>query len=72
MIISKLYRREEGWLDWTYRKEEVHNIHQAQHHIGHIVEIVDIGGGQERAGNDVVRKHLVVVLPSLLDMDNED
>lgn len=56
----------------TYRKEEVHNIHQTKYHVGHIVKTVDIGGGEEGAGDNVVGEHLVVVLASLLDMNDED
>lgn len=56
----------------TYRKKKVHNIHQTKYHVGHIVKTVDISGGEEGAGDDVVGEHLVVVLASLLDMNDED
>lgn len=56
----------------TYRQQEIDNVHQTQHHVGDVVEAVDIRGTQQRARDQVVRQHLVVVFPPLLDVDNED
>lgn len=56
----------------TYRQQEVHDIHQTQHHIRDIIEAVDISGTQEGAGDKVVGQHLVVILAFLLHVDNKD
>lgn len=56
----------------TYRKQQVHNVHQAQHHIRHIVEPVNISRPQQTARDDMVRQHLVVILSPLLDVNDEN
>lgn len=56
----------------AYRQQKVHNIHQTQHHIRDIVEAVDVRRAQQTAGDNVMGQHLVVVLPSLLNIDNQN
>lgn len=58
--------------DQTYRKQNVDNIHQAEYHVGHIVEAVDVSRAEQRTGDDVVRQHLIVILALLLHMNDED
>lgn len=59
------------WL-LTYRQQKVHDIHQTQHHIGDIVEAVNVSRTEKGAGNEMVGQHLVVVFASFLDVDHEN
>lgn len=56
----------------AYRQKQIHDIHQTQNHIRDVVEAVNISGGEEGAGDEMVGQHLVVILPPLLDVENED
>lgn len=56
----------------AYRQKQIHDIHQTQHHIRDVVEAVNVSGSEEGAGDEMVSQHLVVILPPLLDVENED
>lgn len=56
----------------TYRQQKVDNVHQAQHHIRNIIETVDVSRTQQRAGNQMMGQHLVVILPLLLYVDDKN
>ena len=56
----------------TYGEKEIHGIHQTQYNVGNIVKAVDISRGQKSAGNDVVGQHLVMILPPLFNVDDEN
>mgnify|MGYP006900020139 CR=1 FL=1 len=71
-VWSELHDDEMWVCNRPYRQKEVHDIHKTQDHIGNVVEAIDIGGAKERAREDVVRQHLVVILPPLLDVDDQD
>lgn len=56
----------------AYRQQQVDNVHQTQYNVRNIIKTVDIGRGQESAGEDVVSQHLVVILSPFFHVDNQD
>lgn len=69
--IDKEKNQSEGSRE-AYRKKVVHNVHETQYHVGHIVKAVDVGRAEKNACNDVVSKHLVMIFASFLHVDDED
>lgn len=56
----------------AYRKQNVNKIHSAQNGISNSHEMELIAPGNEDGCDYMVRKHLIVVLPTIFDMEYKD
>ncbi len=56
----------------TNRKEQVHHVHDNQDEVADPGEVIAVARRNEGSGDDVVTKHLPVVLATLLDVDDDD
>lgn len=55
-----------------YREKEINNVHQDQDQVTNSGHVVAVAGGDQGAGDDVVREHLPVILAALLNVDDDD
>jgi len=56
----------------TYRKNDIYNIHNAQNYVTNPHLVIPITHEDESARDDMVRKHLCVVLPSFFNIHYEN
>lgn len=56
----------------TYWKEEIDNIHDAQDQVGNLNLMIPVCGKDQKIGNDVVGKHLPIILSTLLNVHDHD
>lgn len=54
----------------TYRQEDVHHVHEHQDEVAYTDISLSVGSINQGAGDDVMRKHLPVILSPFLDMDD--
>jgi hypothetical protein len=54
------------------RKEEVNDIHEHEDQVADPRLVVSVRSCDERDGDEVVRKHLPVILAAVLEVDDED
>jgi len=62
----------EGQTVQTYLKEYIHHIHQQQNDIPNPRLVKPKAHQDQRTRNDVMREHLPVVFPTLLDVDHDN
>ena len=56
----------------TNRQDDVDDVHQDQNQSSDASEVVDVGGMDEGDGQEMVSKHLPMVLPTLFDVQGND
>jgi len=54
----------------THRQKDVHHVHKHQDEVPYTDKSLSVGSVNQGAGDDVVRKHLPVILSPFLDMDH--
>jgi hypothetical protein len=58
-------------LDRTYGKDYIAKIHDDENGYANTSEMRDVATGDERDGNNVMRKHLEVILAAGLDVEHD-
>jgi hypothetical protein len=57
---------------WTYRKNNVDQIHDAENHDADTGVIISVGEEKKGAGKNVMCEHFPIVFTFLLDIDHDD
>jgi hypothetical protein len=56
----------------TNSEEDVAQVHRYEDGVADPSPVEDVAGGHEDEGDDMMGEHLVVVFPSLLEVDDDD
>ena len=59
-------------VDFSYRKNQIAKVHLDQHQVDILREVIAIGCRHEQTGNNVVGKHLPMVLSSIFHVDDDN
>lgn len=67
-----IVRARTGHSENTYRKNQVYSIHHAENQVCYFGLMVAITGENQASGDNVMREHLPMIFPPLLNVDDHD